>query len=287
MQSVELQIVSSKERIIELEDLISNVEIKVESARALSEDKRDKLNRQLHSMPSFESIGKDGLNKLRNLRAKLWALHLSPGDNCPTCLREIPHDFGVPTPDRLLSEIHATGNSLNLVQLSQATLDSPLSVYIDDAIRELEDRLLDEPKRRISIEMELMQLENQLLYLDASITNETRVESDELVRHQTLVSTLSSSLTALQSKVLSTEETLSKLQAQSAAEMKLFDITRFWEISFDKKSTKVAGFSTFRAFLFDDSILELNDIINGMDLSLLASTRSRFSRFRLHVDALS
>eukprot|EP01114_Cavostelium_apophysatum_P016743 TRINITY_DN4822_c0_g1_i1.p1 TRINITY_DN4822_c0_g1~~TRINITY_DN4822_c0_g1_i1.p1 ORF type:complete len:1079 (+),score=321.61 TRINITY_DN4822_c0_g1_i1:140-3376(+) len=155
-----------------------------------------------------------------------------------------------------LGEVKATLQRLALRLLEEA---STVEKSVDDAAKERRSKevaLNDAQRKILEFDNKSLQQENERQRQISQIEKDIEVLEAEMKQKSQFGEVRAKEAEMLRASIESYKASLSLLNEK-------FQLVRFWELGFDKKSKANSGFSSLRAFVLENSVKELNTIFQA------------------------
>uniref|UniRef100_A0A6B2KYN9 RecF/RecN/SMC N-terminal domain-containing protein n=1 Tax=Arcella intermedia TaxID=1963864 RepID=A0A6B2KYN9_9EUKA len=112
-----------------------------------------------------------------------------------------------------------------------------------------------------TLELRLSQNHNQILQVESNFANHIKEIETQLLKLQLEIQHKERNVAQNRQKMKEFCVRIEEIDQALQNERTQFELLKFWEISFDRKSKTTTGFSSFRSFLFEGAITELNLIL--------------------------
>eukprot|EP01125_Pyxidicula_operculata_P020453 TRINITY_DN7559_c0_g1_i1.p1 TRINITY_DN7559_c0_g1~~TRINITY_DN7559_c0_g1_i1.p1 ORF type:complete len:1128 (+),score=226.98 TRINITY_DN7559_c0_g1_i1:11-3394(+) len=239
-------------------------------------------------------------NQLLDMKSSHYHIldHLNKFNNktCPTCGQSIKNDHNMLHEDSLIKltceklktwSVGVDQIDLLMKETTSEKVYETIKALIETCISETEkksscleyeikqhDQRLDEQKTEFEkiqkikmdikyYELDIIGSEKKILMIDSnaqinlnSITNQIAMITSKLQSIEQVSKDYEQLRSSKQVELNTATTNLSHLLSK-------YDLLKFWELSLDKKSKIASGFPTLRAFVFDDSIKDLNIILQS------------------------
>lgn len=283
------QIEQVESKIEEKKIILAEEEVKVEKREKDREETMNLLNKKLYKARNNLKQLQDSYNKIENIDVyvlqklviefQTCISHLSNVNKenssvCPGCGQSISQEHIKTLVDHLrkLMFNYETGNFVSSEMIDPPNNDvvmnpTKLIQKGNGCIRHIQRRI-ESQKMKTSLENQitnqkliLSKIENEILKKES----ESNVLSEDIMKnvisYKTEINVLNEQLEELGKIKESIESIIASESEALKQKMEEFTILKFWEMSFDKRSR--TGFKTIRAFVVEDAITNLNQIIRS------------------------
>ena len=113
-----------------------------------------------------------------------------------------------------------------------------------------------------SLNMKIMQLDRNLLQMENDKQRKLSEIEKTIIQINTATQHKQDQETTLEKNIHEIQEKITQLEEEIPTLLQDFQIAKFWEMAFDKKSKSQAGFTSLRAYILANAVKELNFMIS-------------------------
>lgn len=162
-----------------------------------------------------------------------------------------------------IEEIQQQNISISIIKEKITNLILSLKEFKIELEKKLEKKMIEYQEEQNIVnkkKLKLLELQNDILKLEnekqkniSNFDKEINVLESEIKQKEKYGNLKKQEMEELKEKIFNYNQQLEELQRN-------FQREKFWELAFDKKSKSSQGFSTLRASILEDSIVDLNSI---------------------------